>query len=177
MTLRYRFKRKQGTSVWVWNANFKNKNFSTTSNIFYMIGLVEKPRKSRNYWNAFLCGFSMVKKSRNQRHFDELSEDERIQDAEQRFRVEVYFSVIDILCNWFKERFKSFKEVVSLFHILSPKMLSKASEHEWLNFQHAWWKSIMKTWVKIFLGKWLVSELFFEDNLKIWKIFEKLGQL
>ncbi len=86
-------------------------------------GIVPKFEEKRNRW---------VK-----RHFDELSEDERIQDAEQRFRVKAYFSVIDILCNRFKERFKSFKEVVSLFHILSQKILSKASNHEWLNFQHA----------------------------------------
>ncbi len=79
-------------------------------------GIVPKFEEKRNRW---------VK-----RHFDELSQDERIQDAEQRFRVNVYFSVIDILCNLFKECFKSFKEVVSLFHILSPKILSKASDHE-----------------------------------------------
>ncbi len=44
--------------------------------------------------------------------------------------MEIYFSVIDILCNRFKERFKCFEEVASLFHILSPKILSKVSDHE-----------------------------------------------
>ncbi len=75
-------------------------------------GIVPKFEEKRNHW---------VK-----RHFD----DERIQDAKLRFRVEVYFSVVDILRNRFKVCFKSFKKVVSLFHILNPKILSRASDHE-----------------------------------------------
>lgn len=79
-------------------------------------GIEPKFERKRNRW---------VKK-----HFDELSQDERIQNAEERFRVGVYLPVIDILCNRLQERFKSFKDIVSLFHVLSPKVLSEASDHE-----------------------------------------------
>lgn len=51
--------------------------------------------------------------------------DERVQEPAERFKVEVYFTVLDTLLTQLDERFADFCSTVSHFHCLEPSQLSE----------------------------------------------------
>ena len=62
--------------------------------------------------------------------FGELCLDNPIENAEKRFRVEVFIKVLDIIKSRLDERFKSFRSVVSKFKVLSPNVLLNVADNE-----------------------------------------------
>lgn len=58
---------------------------------------------------------------KKKRYFEENVEDEPIQDARGRFKVEFYFYILDTILEKFKTRFSDFRQVASLFSVLNPK--------------------------------------------------------
>ena len=54
--------------------------------------------------------------------------DERVQEPAERFKIEVYFTVLDTLLTQLDERFADFCSTVSRFHCLEPSQLSENCE-------------------------------------------------
>lgn len=59
-----------------------------------------------------------------------MSQDEKIEDGEKIFQVEIYNQLLDILVSRLGERFKSFSAVIEKFNVLSPTILDSASDEE-----------------------------------------------
>jgi len=57
----------------------------------------------------------------------ELISDQRLSDPEQRFRVEVFVSNVDIVLAQLKVRFEAITEVTTIFQCLTPKVLTNRS--------------------------------------------------
>ncbi|KAJ4927924.1 hypothetical protein JOQ06_015725 [Pogonophryne albipinna] len=51
--------------------------------------------------------FTEIRKRRMKRHFDELSQDERLSDGESRFRINVFNASLDIINSQLSQRFTS----------------------------------------------------------------------
>ena len=64
------------------------------------------------------------------RFFDEEATDKPIIDAETKFRVELFFPIIDIITLKLEERFKGQHFVAKTFNFLSPKCLLKMTSDE-----------------------------------------------
>ena len=67
--------------------------------------------------------FSKTRQRKVKRHFDELCEDERLQDPESLFKVNIFYRVLDIIINQLKSRFLPMNEIVSNFSVLQPSTL------------------------------------------------------
>ena len=67
---------------------------------------------------------------KTKRHFDELSEDERLNDPEKCFRVTVFLPMIDTLSSQLYSRFQGMKSVVEAYQVLQPQFLSNSTETE-----------------------------------------------
>ncbi|KAI4811362.1 hypothetical protein KUCAC02_014272 [Chaenocephalus aceratus] len=59
--------------------------------------------------------FTEIRKRRMKRHFDELSQDERLSDGESRFRINVFNASLDIINSQLSQRFTSMCETNKLF--------------------------------------------------------------
>ncbi|KAK5919631.1 hypothetical protein CgunFtcFv8_023505 [Champsocephalus gunnari] len=59
--------------------------------------------------------FTEIRKRRMKRHFDELSQDERLSDGESRFRINVFNASLDIINSQLSQRFTSMRETNKLF--------------------------------------------------------------
>ena len=73
---------------------------------------------------------SFVEKRRIPRFFDEEATDEPIINAETKFRVELFFPIIDIITLKLEERLKGQHFVAKTFNFLSPKYLLKMTSDE-----------------------------------------------
>ena len=74
--------------------------------------------------------FRQMRGRKRKRHFDELASDERLDDAVQRFKVTVFFSIVDTATLQLKERFVGFSFICSTFSFLFPVNLTKATNSE-----------------------------------------------
>ena len=63
-----------------------------------------------------------IKKTK--RHFDELAGDHRFNDPEDRFRINIFNRVLDIVNAQLQTRFKGMNDVVSRFSVLSQLISS-----------------------------------------------------
>ena len=72
--------------------------------------------------------FDNVRARKVKRHFDELSEDERLADADSYFRVHVFNSTLDIIIGQLVNRFTSMRETCRLFEALRPTTLQLAGD-------------------------------------------------
>ncbi|KAK5922977.1 hypothetical protein CgunFtcFv8_020194 [Champsocephalus gunnari] len=59
--------------------------------------------------------FREIRKRRMKRHFDELSQGERLSDGESRFRINVFNASLDIINSQLSQRFTSMCETNKLF--------------------------------------------------------------
>uniref|UniRef100_A0A6P7FT20 Uncharacterized protein LOC114333770 n=1 Tax=Diabrotica virgifera virgifera TaxID=50390 RepID=A0A6P7FT20_DIAVI len=75
-------------------------------------------------------GFSQKRQIKSKKHFDELCEDERLQESESCFKVTVFLPMIDIFCSQIQARFLGMKSVLDTYKVTFPEFLSKASESE-----------------------------------------------
>lgn len=76
--------------------------------------------------------FSKTRQRKIKRHFDELCEDERLQDPESSFKVNVFYRVLDIIINQLKSRFLPMNEIVSNFSVLQPSTLQVLNDTDLL---------------------------------------------
>lgn len=67
--------------------------------------------------------FSKARQRKIKRHFDELCEDERLQDPDSSFKVNIFYRVLDIIINQLKSRFLPMNEIVYNFSALQPSTL------------------------------------------------------
>ncbi|XP_053156183.1 zinc finger MYM-type protein 1-like [Hemicordylus capensis] len=66
------------------------------------------------------------------RFHDELCEDQRLTNAEDSFRVNVFLCVLDIASSQLKLRFEGLHEVVTTFNVLHPSTLATATDEDLL---------------------------------------------
>lgn len=76
------------------------------------------------------CQFENKRIRKVKKHFDELTQDERLTDPEKQFEVTVFNSTLDIVVNQIKGRFESIKLINSMFTVLTPKFLLTATDEE-----------------------------------------------
>lgn len=74
--------------------------------------------------------FENKRKRKVKKFYDELLEDERLSDAEQLFKVDIFFCTLDILANQLKIRFESINAIENNFIFLYPEKLNSLSEEE-----------------------------------------------
>ncbi|KAF3844231.1 hypothetical protein F7725_013572 [Dissostichus mawsoni] len=73
--------------------------------------------------------FTEIRKRRMKRHFDELSQDERLSDGESRFRINVFNASLDIINSQLSQRFTSMRETNELFQAIHPGTLNRAQDN------------------------------------------------
>ncbi|KAI4812344.1 hypothetical protein KUCAC02_023742 [Chaenocephalus aceratus] len=73
--------------------------------------------------------FTEIRKRRMKRHFDELSQDERLSDGESRFRINVFNASLDIINSQLSQRFTSMRETNKLFQAIHPGTLNRAQDN------------------------------------------------
>lgn len=64
------------------------------------------------------------------KHFDELCVDERLEDLEERFKINVFYRCLDIIVNQLSNRFQGLNRVVQRFEIIQPAVLVSASDDD-----------------------------------------------
>lgn len=77
---------------------------------------------------AISCTFSEKRRSILKRHFDELSEDHRFRDPESRFKVLIFYPMLDTLCVQLEKRFEGMKSVINTYKVIQPYFLNSASD-------------------------------------------------
>ena len=77
--------------------------------------------------------FKDTRLSKTKRHFDELAEDSRLTNAEQRFRINVFNCLIDTVTSQLTQRFTSMNHLVTKFSIIFPHVLSSTVERDILS--------------------------------------------
>ena len=93
--------------------------------------LLARPRLQTlaNKWGAKDI-FENVQIKRVKRHFDELSEDMRLSDAETYFRVHIFNANLDIINRQLSQRFGSMRATCHVFDALHPSPLQLAGDDE-----------------------------------------------
>jgi hypothetical protein len=76
------------------------------------------------------ANFKNTRVAKKKRHFDELAEDSRLINAEQRFRITVFNCLIDTVTTQVTQRFTAMNSVITKFSVIFPTTLSSAHEHE-----------------------------------------------
>ncbi|XP_034086221.1 zinc finger MYM-type protein 1-like [Gymnodraco acuticeps] len=74
--------------------------------------------------------FETTRARKVKRHFDELSEDSRLTDAESNFRVTVFNACLDIIIQQLSQRFTSLNETVNMFEAIHPNTLLQAKDED-----------------------------------------------
>jgi len=74
--------------------------------------------------------FKDTRVTRKKRHFDELAEDTRLTNAEQRFRITVFNCLIDTVTTQITQRFTAMHSLITKFTVIFPITLSSAPEDE-----------------------------------------------
>ena len=74
--------------------------------------------------------FKDTRVARKKRHFDELAEDTRLTNADERFRVTVFNCLIDTVTSQLTNRFTAMNNLIKKFSIIFPKVLSSTPEHD-----------------------------------------------
>ena len=69
------------------------------------------------------AAFSQTRTRRKRKMFDELCEDQRLDDAEQRFKTSVFIRCYDIASTQLRYRFKGLEQIASTFECINPEVL------------------------------------------------------
>jgi hypothetical protein len=80
------------------------------------------------------CGgpevFKDKRTQKKKRFFDEAMDDSVVEDARERFKIEIFYVLLDVFTNQLKDRFKDFSEVVQQFRVLDQKLFLEKSFNE-----------------------------------------------
>ncbi|XP_042308882.1 zinc finger MYM-type protein 1-like isoform X2 [Sceloporus undulatus] len=63
-------------------------------------------------------------------HFDALYEDQRLTDPKSKFRVTVFYPMVDSIVSQLDNRFKGMKEVIDAYRIVQPSFLASSTDEE-----------------------------------------------
>lgn len=74
--------------------------------------------------------FTKIRKRKTTKYFDELSSDERLLDAEQYFKTQIYYRTLDIIVEQLKHRFNGMNQVIKLFSSIIPTNICSMHEDE-----------------------------------------------
>ena len=72
--------------------------------------------------------FTVARKRRTKKFFDELSSDQRLQDPEMAFKVHVFYNIVDTAASQLQSRFVGQRLVTELFSFLFPSSLLQLSD-------------------------------------------------
>jgi len=64
--------------------------------------------------------FTKTRKIKTTKYFDELSNDERLLDAEQYCKTQIYFHTLDIIIKQLEHRFNGMNQVIKRFSSIIP---------------------------------------------------------
>jgi len=90
---------------------------------------VVEATRMRRLWSIDVK-FKDTRVARKKRHFDELAEDSRLINAEQRFRITVFNCLIDTVTTQVTPRFTAMNSLITKVSIIFPNTLSSVPEHE-----------------------------------------------
>ena len=76
----------------------------------------------------FPAQFTIRRICKTKRHFDELSEDERLNDLEKSFCATLFLPMIETLSSQLYSHFQGMKSTVEAYQVLQPPFLSDSSE-------------------------------------------------
>ena len=96
--------------------NFSDNFIQTTKSIWLNYGFEEE------------ANFKIVRVRRVKRMDGETLRDRRPSDSSERYRISVYFHVLDTMTSEIRSRTKDIKDVCSLFGFLHPEHFSKISK-------------------------------------------------
>ncbi len=74
--------------------------------------------------------FEATRARKVKRHFDELSEDSHLTDAESNFRVNIFNACLDIIIQQLSQRFTSLNGTVNMFEAIHLNTLLQAGDEE-----------------------------------------------
>jgi len=74
--------------------------------------------------------FTKIRKTKTTKYFDELSNDERLHDAEQYFKTQIYYRTLDIIIKQLEHRFNGMNQVIKLFSSILPINICSMNENE-----------------------------------------------
>ncbi|KAJ8359185.1 hypothetical protein SKAU_G00157100 [Synaphobranchus kaupii] len=74
--------------------------------------------------------FDQTRARKVKRHYDELCEDSRLYDAENNFRVNVFYACLDIIIQQLSKRFTSLNATAHMFEAIHPNTLQQAQDEE-----------------------------------------------
>jgi hypothetical protein len=77
-----------------------------------------------------LAKFEQKRFSKTKRHFDELSEDTRLTDPEDSFRVNVFNITVDTVTTQLQQRFIAMKHLAEKFSVLNPDVLAQSNDQQ-----------------------------------------------
>ena len=101
------------------------KTLTTYRNEFDQVKLTAQNLAAK--WGAN-TEFTETRKRKVKRHFDELSEDVRLTNAESYFRINVFNASLDIIISQLSERFTSMRETNNVFCAIHPGTLNNAQD-------------------------------------------------
>ena len=79
--------------------------------------ILESAKSFAKEWNI-PCNFKESRKRKTKKHFDEISSDERLEDPEKRFRVNILYDVLGVAINQLKSRFEGQSFVTDVFSFI-----------------------------------------------------------
>jgi len=74
--------------------------------------------------------FTKIRKTKTTKYFVELSNDERLHDAEQYFKTQIYYRTLDIIIKQLEHRFNGMNQVIKLFSSILPINICSMNENE-----------------------------------------------
>ncbi|XP_025190334.1 zinc finger MYM-type protein 1-like [Melanaphis sacchari] len=74
--------------------------------------------------------FTKIRKTKTTKYFDELSNDERLHDAEQYFKTQIYYRTLDIIIKQLEHRFNGMNQVIKRFSSILPINICSMNENE-----------------------------------------------
>ncbi|KAK9882001.1 hypothetical protein WA026_018852 [Henosepilachna vigintioctopunctata] len=88
--------------------------------------------------------FSKTRQRRVKRYFDELSEDDRLQDPESLFKVNIFYRVLDIIIRDEVEKSSCFRDLGDIGYLELLLLHRKASEYLYdeCEFSNPHWASV-----------------------------------
>ena len=76
--------------------------------------ILESAKSLAKEWNT-PCNIKESHKRKIKKHFDEISSDERLEDPEKRFRVNLFYNVLGVAINQLKSGFEGQSLVTDVF--------------------------------------------------------------
>jgi hypothetical protein len=91
--------------------------------------VLEEAKKIAILWGVEPT-FTKIRKRKTTKYFDGLSNDERLLDAEQYFKIQIYYCTLDIIIKQIERRFNGINQVIKRFASIIPINICSMNENE-----------------------------------------------